>query len=385
MSDKPQTDYKSTLNLPDTAFPMRGDLAKREAAWVREWQEKKVYDAIRVASRGRPRFVLHDGPPYANGDIHIGHAVNKILKDTIVKSRTLAGFDAPYVPGWDCHGMPIEVQIEKTYGKNLSAAETQRLARAYATEQIDIQREQFKRLGVIGDWDHPYMTMAFKNEADEMRTLGKVLEKGYLYRGLKPVNWCFDCQSALAEAEVEYEDRVDPAIDVGFPLDPADRPKLAAAFGLKSLPEGDVFAVIWTTTPWTIPANQALNLHPEIAYALVQTPKGMLLLAQDLVEACLKRYKLTGTVVATTLGAALERIRFRHPFYDRASPVYLGEYVTLDTGTGIVHSSPAYGVEDFQSSRKYGMKDEDILNPVQADGRYADMLPFFGGLSIWKA
>jgi isoleucyl-tRNA synthetase len=385
MPDDPKTDYKKTLNLTDTPFPMRGDLARREPQWLAEWDRTKVYDAIRKASAGRPRFVLHDGPPYANADIHIGHAVNKILKDIIVRSKTLAGFDAPYVPGWDCHGMPIEVQIEKTHGKNLSAAETQRLARAYATDQIDKQREQFKRLGVLGEWENPYLTMAFKNEADEIRTLGKVLEKGYVYRGLKPVNWCFDCQSALAEAEVEYEDRVDSAIDVGFALDPQDRAKLAAAFGLPEAPAGDILAVIWTTTPWTIPANQALNAHPDISYALVSTPRGHLVLAADLVESCLKRYGLTGSIVATAPGAALELLRFRHPFYDRASPAYLGDYVTLEQGTGLVHSSPAYGVDDFQSCRRYGMKDDDMLNPVQGDGRYAQSLPFFGGLSIWKA
>ncbi|MFO1305696.1 MAG: isoleucine--tRNA ligase [Burkholderiales bacterium] len=385
MPDDQKTDYKSTLNLTDTPFPMRGDLARREPGWVKEWQRTKVYEAIRKASAGRPRFVLHDGPPYANGDIHIGHAVNKILKDIIVKSKGLAGFDAPYVPGWDCHGMPIEVQIEKTHGKNLSAAETQRLARAYATAQIDNQREQFKRLGVLGDWERPYTTMNYKNEADEIRTLGKILQRGYVYRGLKPVNWCFDCQSALAEAEVEYEDRVDPAIDVAFPLADSQRAKLAAAFGLPALPEGPVAAVIWTTTPWTIPANQALNAHPDFIYALVQTPRGALVLAQDLVESSLKRYKLEGKIVATAPGAALELIEFRHPFYDRSSPVYLGDYVTLEAGTGIVHSSPAYGVDDFRSCRKYGMKDDEMLNPVQGDGRYAESLPFFGGLSIWKA
>jgi isoleucyl-tRNA synthetase len=385
MPDDPKTDYKSTLNLPDTRFPMRGDLAKREPKWVKDWHERKVYEAIRAASQGRPRFVLHDGPPYANGEIHIGHAVNKILKDIVVKSKQLAGFDAPYVPGWDCHGMPIEVQIEKNHGKHLSTAETQRLARAYANEQIVKQKEGFRRLGVLGDWDHPYTTMGFRNEADEIRTLGKILEKGYLYRGLKPVNWCFDCQSALAEAEVEYEDRVDIAIDVGFKLDPVERERLAHAFGLATPVEGPVYAVIWTTTPWTIPANQALNVHPDIAYALVATPKGHLVLAVDLVAACLARYGLEGKVVATTRGAALERIAFRHPFYDRAAPVYLGEYVTLEQGTGIVHSSPAYGIEDFQSCRRYGMKDDEILNPVQGDGRYAGSLPFFGGEKIWEA
>ncbi len=275
MPDETKTDYKSTLNLPDTPFPMRGDLAKREPKWVKDWQERKVYEAIRAASQGRPRFILHDGPPYANGDIHIGHAVNKILKDIVVKSKQLAGFDAPYVPGWDCHGMPIEVQIEKSHGKHLSTADTQRLARAYANEQIAKQKEGFRRLGVLGDWDHPYTTMAFKNEADEIRTLGRILEKGFLYRGLKPVNWCFDCQSALAEAEVEYEDRVDIAIDVGMPLDPADQAKLAKAFGLAQLPAGPVRALIWTTTPWTIPANQALTVHPEFTYAWWLRPRAI--------------------------------------------------------------------------------------------------------------
>jgi isoleucyl-tRNA synthetase len=234
---------------------MRGDLAKREPLWVKDWHERKVYAAIRHAAKGRPRFVLHDGPPYANNDIHIGHAVNKILKDIVVKSRTLDGFDAPYVPGWDCHGMPIEVQIEKTHGKHIPVEQTQRLARAYASEQIARQKADFQRLGVLGDWDRPYTTMAYRNEADEIRTLGKLLQRGYVYRGLKPVNWCFDCGSALAEAEVEYEDRQDIAIDVAFPIDDADRPKLAAAFGLAALPPGPALAVIWTTTPWTIPAN----------------------------------------------------------------------------------------------------------------------------------
>jgi isoleucyl-tRNA synthetase len=390
MADASKTDYKPTLNLPDTPFPMRGDLAKRETAWVKEWQERKVYEAIRAASKGRPRFVLHDGPPYANGDIHIGHAVNKVLKDIVVKSRQLAGFDAPYVPGWDCHGMPIEVQIEKTHGKNLPTAETQRLCRAYATEQIGRQKAEFQRLGVIGDWEHPYTTMAYRNEADEIRELGKLLEKGYLYRGLKPVNWCFDCQSALAEAEVEYEDRQDVAVDVGFALDDRDREKLAAAFKLQALPSGPVYAVIWTTTPWTLPANQALNVHPEFQYSLVETERGTLLLASDLKEASLKRFGIQGTSAGrssdpTTLGRNLELIRFRHPFYDRASPVYLGEYVTLEQGTGIVHSSPAYGVDDFISCRRYGIPDDDILNPVQGDGRYAQSLLFFGGQKIWDA
>jgi len=374
-------DYKSTLNLPDTPFPMRGDLAKREPQWVQEWNDKGLYRRLRAAARGRPRFVLHDGPPYANGAIHIGHAVNKILKDVIVKSKMLAGFDAPYVPGWDCHGMPIEVQIEKLHGKNLPAGETQRLCRAYATEQIASQKKDFQRLGVLGDWDNPYLTMAYGNEADQIRGLGQLLAKGYIYRGLKPVNWCFDCGSALAEAEVEYEDRRDPAVDLAFEC--AEPEKLAALFGASVA--GKVLAVIWTTTPWTIPANQALNVHPELEYNLVQTERGALILAARLQQACLARYKLTGKKIGACKGRQLEHLKFRHPLYDRASPVYLGEYVTTETGTGIVHSAPAYGVEDFESCRRYGMKDDQILTPVMGDGRYASTLPEFGGLSIWDA
>jgi len=374
-------DYKDTLNLPETPFPMRGDLAKREPLWVKEWQDKGVYQRLRQVAKGRPRFVLHDGPPYANGDIHIGTAVNKILKDIIVKSRTLAGFDAPYVPGWDCHGMPIEVQIEKKHGKNLPPEETQRLCRAYATEQIERQKQDFKRLGVLGDWENPYLTMAYSNEADEIRVLGKLLEKGYVYRGLKPVNWCFDCGSALAEAEVEYEDRKDPAIDVAFRA--VDVKKLESAFGVTIAKPA--YAVIWTTTPWTLPGNQALNAHPDFSYDLVDTEKGLLILAPELREACLKRFSLTGKTIGTCKGKALEHLRFQHPFYERTAPVYLGEYVTLDTGTGIVHSAPAYGVEDFESCRRYGMKDDAILTPVLGDGKYAPSLPLFGGLSIWDA
>jgi len=378
------SDYKKTLNLPDTKFPMRGDLAKREPLMLKSWQERKFYERIRAARRGAPRFVLHDGPPYANGDIHIGHAVNKILKDIIVKLKTLSGFDAPYVPGWDCHGMPIEVQIEKEHGKNLPTAETQRLCRAYATEQIARQKKDFIRLGVLGDWDRAYLTMAYQNEADEIRALAMLLRKGYVYRGLKPVNWCFDCGSALAEAEVEYEDRKDIAIDAGFPF--AEPDKVAKAFGFAKLPDKPGYAVIWTTTPWTLPGNQALNVHPKYAYSLVETERGLLILAAELREDCLNRYGLKlRNVLGECKGAALERIKFRHPFYDRVAPMYLGEYVTLDTGTGIVHSAPAYGVEDFESCRGYGMKDEEMLTPVMGDGKFASGLPLFGGMMIWKA
>ncbi|OGA20544.1 MAG: isoleucine--tRNA ligase [Betaproteobacteria bacterium RIFCSPLOWO2_02_FULL_67_26] len=377
-------DYKKTLNLPDTKFPMRGDLAKREPLMLKIWQERKFYERIRAARRGKTRFVLHDGPPYANGDIHIGHAVNKILKDIIVKVKTLSGFDAPYVPGWDCHGMPIEVQIEKAHGKNLPTAETQRLCREYAAEQIERQKKDFIRLGVLGDWDRPYLTMAYRNEADEIRALGDLLRKGYVYRGLKPVNWCFDCGSALAEAEVEYEDRKDIAIDVGFPF--AEPDKVARAFGVANLRAEPGYAVIWTTTPWTLPGNQALNVHPEFTYNLVRTERGLLILAADLREACLTRFKLERReVMGECKGRALEGIRFKHPFYERTAPVNLGDYVTLDTGTGIVHSAPAYGVEDFESCRRYGMKDDEILTPVMGDGKFASGLPLFGGMMIWKA
>jgi isoleucyl-tRNA synthetase len=384
MADE-KIDYRKTLNMPDTSFPMRGDLAKREPGWVQDWQQKQVYRQIRDAAKGRPRFVLHDGPPYANGDIHIGHAVNKILKDIIVRSKTLAGFDAPYVPGWDCHGLPIEHQIEKTHGKHLPADQARALCRSYAKEQIERQKKDFIRLGVLGDWDKPYTTMDFRNEADEIRIVGELFERGYLFRGLKPVNWCFDCGSALAEAEVEYQDKKSPAIDVGFPLATQERARVAHAFGISSLPEGPCLAVIWTTTPWTIPANQALNIHPEFTYELVKTSKGTLILAAELRGAALTRYGIEGEVLGACQGAALGQVEFRHPFYDRASPVFLGDYVTLDTGTGIVHSAPAYGLEDFDSCRKHGMHNDEILTPVQSDGRYAESLPFFGGQNVWKA
>ena len=388
---KPASKYP--VNMIDTPFPMRGDLAKREPGWVQQWQDKKVYERVRRAAKGRPMFILHDGPPYANGDIHLGHSVNKILKDMVVKSRGIAGFDAPYVPGWDCHGMPIEIQIEKLYGKNLPTAEVLSKARAYALEQVDRQRAGFIRLGILAEWDNPYMTMAYKNEADELRALGTLLDKGYVYRGLKPVNWCFDCGSALAEAEVEYQDKKDPAIDVGFPF--AEPEKLAAAFGLPVLPEGDGFIVIWTTTPWTIPSNQALNVGPEITYALVESARDgkplYLILAQDLVEACLLRYKLEGKVIATCLGAALEAISFKHPlhaadaFFNRRSPMYIADYVTTESGTGVVHSAPAYGLDDFISCKAHGMQDDEILTPVMGDGKFSSTLPLFGGMTIWEA
>ncbi|MBS0345058.1 MAG: isoleucine--tRNA ligase [Proteobacteria bacterium] len=378
------SDNRKTLNLPDTPFPMRGDLAKREPAWIADWQQRKLYQKIRKASAGRPKFVLHDGPPYANGSIHIGHALNKILKDIIIRSKTLAGFDAPYVPGWDCHGLPIEHKIEVTHGKGLPADKVRELCRSYAAEQVEEQKKDFIRLGVLGDWDNPYRTMDFGNEAGEVRALAEMVKRGWVFKGLKPVNWCFDCGSALAEAEVEYQDKQSPAIDVGFKC--ADPEKLADAFGLPSLPAGkDALAVIWTTTPWTIPANQALNVHPEHEYVLVDTPRGLLVLMAELTESSLKRFGLEGQVVARTNGGKLDHIRFQHPFYDRQSPVFVADYVGLDAGTGIVHSAPAYGVDDFNSCKSNGFTNDDIINPVQSNGVYAESLPFFGGLHIWKA
>ncbi len=376
------TDYKATLNLPDTQFPMKAGLPQREPQILQRWNEIGLYQKLRAQGEGRPKFVLHDGPPYANGSIHIGHAVNKILKDIITRSKTLAGFDAPYVPGWDCHGLPIEHKVETTFGKNQPADLTRERCRTYAGEQIEGQKADFIRLGVLGDWDNPYKTMAFANEAGEIRALAEMVKQGFVFKGLKPVNWCFDCGSALAEAEVEYQDKKSDAIDVAFPVE--DEGKLAAAFGLASLPK-PASIVIWTTTPWTIPANQALNVHPEFNYALVDTGDKLLLLAEELVESCLARYGLQGEVIATAQGAALELIRFRHPFYERFSPLYLADYVELGAGTGVVHSAPAYGEDDFRSCKGYGMSNDDILSPVQSNGVYVSDLPFFGGQFIWKA
>ena len=400
MSEKataPSADYRATLNLPDTPFPMRGDLPKREPAWVQAWNQDGLYKQLREARKGAPLFVLHDGPPYANGKLHIGHALNKVLKDMIVKSRQLAGFDAQYIPGWDCHGLPIENAIEKLHGRNLSRDDMQAKSRAFATEQIDQQREDFKRLGVLGDWERPYRTMDFANEAGEIRAFKQVIERGFVYRGLKPVYWCFDCGSSLAEFEIEYQDKQSDTLDVAFEAnDPA---ALAQAFGLPQLPgEGNkkAFTVIWTTTAWTIPANQALNAHPELEYALVDTPRGVFLLAASLVKQCLERFRLEGQVVATARGEALRGLVFRHPLFDvdkasgpysykRLSPLYLADYVSDTDGTGIVHSAPAYGVDDFNSCVAHGLAYKDILNPVQGNGVYTEDLPLFGGLHIWKA
>ena len=388
MTDANTTDYRATLNLPDTPFPMRGDLPKREPAWAKSWTDHGLYKQLRVARHGQPLFVLHDGPPYANGKLHIGHALNKVLKDMIVKSRQLAGFDAQYIPGWDCHGLPIENAIEKLHGRKLSRDDMQAKSRAFATEQIDQQREDFKRLGVLGDWERPYRTMDFANEAGEIRAFKRVVERGFVYRGLKPVYWCFDCGSSLAEFEIEYADKKSDTLDVAFLCAQPD--KLAKAFGMSKL-DKEAFAVIWTTTAWTIPANQALNLNPELNYALVDTERGYFVCAESLVEKCLERWQLSGKAVATCQGQALDLIEFHHPLshvdtaYQRSAPVYLADYATDADGTGIVHSAPAYGVDDFNSCVAHGLAYDDILNPVQGNGAYAADFALFGGQHIWKA
>jgi len=351
MNDKTNTP-DTRINMMDTPFPMRGDLPKREPAWTQAWSDQGLYKKLRIARHGQPLFVLHDGPPYANGQLHIGHALNKVLKDMIVKSRQLAGFDAQYIPGWDCHGLPIENAIEKLHGRKLSRDDMQAKSRAFATEQIAQQREDFKRLGVLGDWERPYRTMDPANEAGQIRAFKRVIERGFVYRGLKPVYWCFDCGSSLAEFEIEYADKKSDTLDVAFLC--AQPEKLAKAFGLSKL-DKPAFAVIWTTTAWTIPANQALNLNPELSYALVDTDKGVYMCAESLVDKCLERWQLSGQVIATTLGSKLDLIEFHHPLshvdagYQRTAPVYLADYATADDGTGIVHSAPAYGLDDYNS------------------------------------
>ena len=380
-------DNKYPLNLPETDFPMRGNLAKREPLMLQQWQQQKRYERIRNAPHPQGKFILHDGPPYANGDIHLGHAVNKILKDIIVKSKTLAGFDAPYVPGWDCHGLPIELQVEKKHGKEIPPAQFRELCREYAVAQIERQKQDFIRLGILGDWDRPYLTMDFQTEADIIRALGKIQENGYLYQGRKPVNWCLDCGSALAEAEVEYEDKVSPAIDVGFEV--KDIEAVGKAFGVSLPGDATVYAVIWTTTPWTLPANEAVSVHPEFEYRLLHTAKGYLMLAADLADDCLARYGMAeGTTVAGSCeGAALENLPLQHPFYQRIVPIICGEHVTLEAGTGLVHTAPAHGLDDYFVGQKYDLPND---NPVGDDGRFISTTQPVGdvplaGVLVWKA
>lgn len=380
------SDYKSTLNLPETAFPMRGNLAQKEPKMLKDWTEKKLYQKIREAKAGKTPFILHDGPPYANGDIHIGHAVNKILKDVIVKSKTLSDFDAPYVPGWDCHGLPIELMVEKKVGKpgkKVTAAEFREKCRAYAERQIEGQKKDFIRLGVLGNWENPYKTMNFQSEADIIRALAGIVNSGHLEKGFKPVHWCTDCGSALAEAEVEYQDKISPAIDVKFLID--DSSVFAHAFGVDIALLTKTSVVIWTTTPWTIPANRAISIHPTLNYALVALDGQQIVIAQDLVEDCMARYGIDAAnyqVLATCQGQALENTLAAHPYLDIKVPLILGEHVTTESGTGCVHTAPAHGVDDFNVGKQYGI---EVYNPVGANGVYIEDTPLFAGQHVFKA
>ncbi len=382
------TDYKHTLNLPHTDFPMRGNLAKREPDTLERWESMDIYHRLRETRAGRERFILHDGPPYANGDIHIGHVVNKVIKDIIVKSRSLEGMDAPYVPGWDCHGLPIEHKVEQTVGKVGETIEPdafRKACREYAAGQVDGQRRGFKRLGIVGDWDDPYLTMNFRTEADIIRALGRIVERGHVIKGYKPVHWCVDCGSALAEAEVEYEDKTSPAIDVRFTAVDADA--LLARCETEAPGNGPLSVVIWTTTPWTLPANEAVALHADFDYVVVQVNgeqgEERLLLAADLLETALARWGFEEhRVLARCKGAALEGLRVRHPFHDRDVPLILGEHVTLDAGTGAVHTAPGHGQEDYIVGQRYGLT---VDHPVGPDGRFRPGTEFFAGESVFEA
>jgi isoleucyl-tRNA synthetase len=384
------TDYKPTLNLPDTDFPMRGNLANREPERLQKWQDNNLYEKIRAARRGKKRYILHDGPPYANGDIHIGHAVNKILKDTIMKARTLNGEDAPYVPGWDCHGLPIEHQVEKKIGKagvKVEAEEFRQACRDYAQKQIENQKLDFIRLGVLGDWDDPYLTMKYDTEANIVRSLGKIVANGHLHRGDKPVHWCTDCGSALAEAEVDYQDKTSPAIDVKFPVIDEDSFINALHIAPGHPGEGPLSVLIWTTTPWTIPANLAVALNPNYEYVVAQVNsangKERFLLAEDLMKDTMGRYGIEDyAVIAYGKGDLLEHQRLKHPIYDRESLMVIGDHVTLEAGTGAVHTAPGHGQDDFNLGKKYGL---EIYNPVGDNGCFLESTEYFAGEHVFNA
>ncbi|MGR5110222.1 isoleucine--tRNA ligase [Vibrio jasicida] len=383
------SEYKDTLNLPETGFPMRGNLANREPEMLKRWYKEDLYGEIRKAKKGKKSFVLHDGPPYANGDIHIGHALNKILKDIIIKSKTLSGFDAPYIPGWDCHGLPIELMVEKKVGKpgqKVTAAEFREKCREYAAGQVEGQKESFKRLGIMGEWDKPYRTMDFATEANIIRALGKIASKGHLLKGFKPVHWCTDCGSALAEAEVEYKDKVSPSIDVRFKA--ADEAALLSKFELTEGHEGhgDVSIVIWTTTPWTLPANRAVCLRDDLEYVLIQTEGDnaeRIIVAAELAKDVMDRAGIEHFHnLGFAKGAELELSQFQHPFYDFTVPAILGDHVTTDSGTGVVHTAPGHGQEDFAVGNKYNL---EVANPVGSNGVYLPDTELFAGQHVFKA
>lgn len=377
-------DYKNTLNLPETGFPMRGDLAKREPVMLKNWYDKQLYQKIRQATKGKKSFILHDGPPYANGNIHIGHAVNKILKDIIVKSKTSLGFDSPYIPGWDCHGLPIELKVEGLVGKpneKVTAAEFRQKCREYAAEQVEGQKKDFIRLGVLGDWDNPYLTMNFNTEANIIRTLGKVIANGHLYKGSKPVHWCLDCGSSLAEAEVEYEDKVSPSIYVRFPA--VSAVEIEEKFNAVGKGHGKLSAVIWTTTPWTMPSNRAIAVNADLEYHLVQLGDERVILAAELVESVAKAVGVEQVeVLGSVKGQVLELVRFNHPFYDFTVPVILGDHVTTDGGTGLVHTAPDHGLDDFIVGQKYNLP---MAGLVSNDGKFISTTEFFAGKGVFEA
>ena len=383
--DKPGSQYKDTINLPQTAFPMKAGLAQREPQILKKWKQLDAYHSLQKQRADAPTYVLHDGPPYANGSIHTGHAMQKILKDIIVKSRNLSGMRAPYIPGWDCHGLPIEIQVEKKHGKagqKIDKKTFRQKCREYAARQVEGQKQDFIRLGVQGDWENPYLTMDFKTEADTVRSLAKIVEAGHLYHGLMPVYWCPACASALAEAEVEYQDKVSPAIDVKFGV--ADRADFAERLGIEEPALTAPSVVIWTTTPWTLPANEAVSLHPELSYVLVKAGDQQLVLAEDLVESALARYELSDdhTVIARFEGNLLENLHLQHPFYDKRVPVILGEHVTTDAGTGAVHTAPAHGGDDFAVGKRYKLP---VNNPVGSNGTFLESTELFAGEFVFKA
>ncbi|ARU64192.1 isoleucine--tRNA ligase [Histophilus somni] len=378
------TDYKNTLNLPETGFPMRGDLAKREPDMLKNWYDKNLYQKVREASKGKKTFILHDGPPYANGTLHLGHAVNKILKDIIMKSKTALGFDTPYVPGWDCHGLPIELKVEGLVGKpneKISAAEFRQACRDYAKEQVEGQKADFIRMGVLGDWDNPYLTMNFETEAEIIRTLGKVIQNGHLYKGSKPVHWCLDCASSLAEAEVEYEDKVSPSIYVRFAA--VSAAEVEEKFNALGKGQGALSAIIWTTTPWTLPSNRAIAVNAELEYQLVQLGNERVILATELVQTVQNALGIEQIqILGSAKGGDLELIRFNHPFYDFSVPMILGDHVTVDGGTGLVHTAPDHGQDDFVVSKKYGL---EMAGLVANDGKFISSTPFFAGKGVFEA
>ena len=377
-------DWKATLNLPRTEFPMKANLQTAEPETIAEWEKTGLYQQLRERRAGAPKYVLHDGPPYANGQIHLGTALNKILKDLVVKARSMAGYDAPYIPGYDCHGLPIELKVDRELGpkkRQMSPADFRRACRAYAERFIGVMTEEFQRLGVFGDWEHPYLTMNFRYQAAIARALGKCVERGLVYKGKKPVHWCIHCRTALAEAEVEYEAHTSPSIFVEFPLDASSREELARR--VPALAGRDAAVLIWTTTPWTIPSNLAIAFHPEFVYGAYEHDGRVVFIAKDLAAKVFAAAKKEcGEAIATVPGAELDGLKFTHPLYDRTSLAVLADYVTLEQGTGAVHTAPGHGSDDYLTGVKYGL---EIYAPIGPDGRFTDEVGLFAGEQVFEA